>query len=191
MKALSDGLVLFFWTPDWRSFWFQMHAPKNAGKMALMPLPAFEAGGRRTSVWGGAGVAISKNTRRPEDAWKLVKFLYLDPAELEPRFEGTNILPPLKEAWKLPAFQAPNPYYSGQRVGKLYAELAPETPPVYSSPVHAFAGGKLDEALFRSAEHYKIHGEKGLVQKVRVELKRAQREVEQLAHRARVLELAK
>jgi len=190
MKSLSDGLVLFYWTPDWRSFWFQLHAAKNAGKVALMPLPAFEKGGRRTSVWGGAGVSISKNTKHPEAAWELVKFLYFDQPELEPRFKGTNILPPLKEAWNLPGFQEPNAYFSGQRIGKLYAELAPSTPPVYTSPIHHYAGSKLDEAFFRSAEYYELHGEQGLVDKVRSELARTQREIELLARRARVLEAA-
>lgn len=188
MKALGDGLVLFFWTPDWRSYWFQLHAPKNKGKMALMPLPAFEKGGRRTSVWGGAGVCISKSSKRPDDAWELVKFLYFDREELEPRFKGTNILPPLKEAWSLPAFVAKNEYYSGQRIGKLYAELAPSTPPVYSAPVHTVAQGKLDQAYFRAASYYEEHGEAGLREVVRREIARAQRELEELAHRNEVLE---
>ena len=189
-KALSDGLVLFFWTPDWRSYWFELYAPKNKGKMALMPLPAFEPGGRRTSVWGGAGACISKSSKRPDDAWELLKFLYFDPREIGPRFKGTNILPPLKEAWSAPEIQAKNPYYSGQRIGKLYADLAPMTPPVYSAPVHTVAGSKLDEALYRSAEYYDKHGEKGLVDKVRAELQRAQAELEQLAYRNEVLERA-
>ena len=190
MQSLSDGLVLFYWTPDWRSYWFQEFAPKNKGKMALMPLPAFDPGGRRTSVWGGAGICISKATKRPQEAWELVKFLYFDEAELEPRFRGTNILPPLKQAWELPAFQAKNPYYSGQRVGKLYAELAPQTPPVYSGPVHNVAQSKLDQAFFRVATYYKERGDDGLLEKVRSELALAQKELEDLAYRNKVLEKA-
>ncbi len=191
MKALSDGLVLFFWTPDWRSYWFQEFAPNNAGKMALMPLPAFAPGGRRTSVWGGAGACISKSTKRPNEAWELIKFLYFNKEELGPRFKGTNILPPLKEAWSLPAFQEANSYYSGQHIGRMYAELAPSTPAVHSAAVHTVAGSKLDEAFFRCAEYYEEHGEQGLAQKVHHELERAQRQVERLAHRIEVLEEAK
>ena len=191
MKSLSDGLVLFYWTPDWRSYWFEMHAPKNKGKMGLIPLPAFEKGGRRTSVWGGAGVSIARNTKHPDEAWELVKFLYFEKSELEGRFKGTNILPPLKEAWQMPGFRQPNPYYAGQHIGEDYAALAPSTPPVYTAPVHSYAGGKLDEALFRSAEYYEKHGEKGLVEKVRQELRRTQNEIEILAYRNHVLEKAR
>ena len=43
----------------------------------------------------------------------------------------------------------------------MYAALAPETPPVYSSPVDAQARTKLDEAYALSAEHYMKHGEAG------------------------------
>jgi len=190
MKSLSEGVVLFFWTPDWRSYWFQEFAPKLKGKMALMPLPAFEPGGRRTSVWGGAGVSIAKSSKRPDDAWELVKFLYFDKDELEPRFRGTNILPPLKEAWSLPAFQAENPYYSGLRLGKLYADLAPSTPPVYSAPVHNVATSKLDQAFFRVADYYKERGDSGLAEKVHSELELAQQELEALARRNKILEQA-
>jgi arabinosaccharide transport system substrate-binding protein len=158
--------------------------------MALMPLPAFEKGGRRTSVWGGAGISISKNSKRPDDAWELVKFLYFDREELEPRFRGTNILPPLKDAWTLPAFQAQNPYYSGQRLGQLYADLAPSTPPVYSAPVHTLAQAKFDQAFFRSADYYKEHGETGLKEAIHEALAIAQGELEDLAHRNQLLEHA-
>lgn len=190
MQALSDGLVLFYWTPDWRSYWFQEFAPKLKGKMALMPLPAFDPGGRRTSVWGGAGVCISKNSKHPDEAWELVKFLYFNREELEPRFKGTNILPPLKDAWTLPGFQEPNAYYSGQRIGRLYAELAPLTPPVYSAPVHTVALSKLDQAFFQVADYYKKHGEQGIREKIREAIGEAQHELEELAHRNEVLEHA-
>src|SRR5690606_5893648 len=190
MKSLSDGLVLFFWTPDWRSYWFQEFAPKNKGKMALMPLPAFEPGGRRTSVWGGAGVSIAKSSQRPDDAWELVKFLYFDQDELEPRFRETNILPPLKQACTLPALQAEHPYYSWQLLGKWSAELAAETPPVCSGPVHSLAQGKLYQAYFRVANYYKARGDVGLREKILSELAHDQKELEDLAFRNKVLENA-
>ena len=43
----TDGLVLFYWVPDWRTYTFQDGLPLLKGKMALMPVPAFEPGGRR------------------------------------------------------------------------------------------------------------------------------------------------
>jgi arabinosaccharide transport system substrate-binding protein len=190
-KAITDGLALFYITPDWRSYTYQTDLPRLSGKMALMPLPAFETGGRRTSVWGGTGLVITKRTKNQDLAWELAKFLYLNPAALGERFKGTNIIPPFKDAWNLPEFKEPNPYFSGQAVGQLYAELAPQTPPLYSSPVDSVARAKLNEAYTRAIEHYKAHGDVGLMDVIRRELKLAEDDVKRMSERNQVLERGK
>ncbi|MCL2450044.1 MAG: hypothetical protein FWD17_13940, partial [Polyangiaceae bacterium] len=143
------------------------------GKMALMPMPAWEPGGRRTTVWGGTGLVIAKQTKHPDEAWQLAQKLYLDPKEAGERFLGTNIVPILKEAWALPELDAPNAYYSGQPIGRLYADLAPSTPPRYVSALTTVAQHKLNEAYGRAVEHYKRFGTEGLDQTIRQELTKA------------------
>jgi len=186
-KAMIDGLVLFHWTPDWRSRVTEDEVPQLKGKMALMPLPAWTPGGRRTSVWGGSGLMIAKRTKNPELAWELAKFLYFRQDELGKRFQATNILPMLKDSWHLPEIEAPNAYYSGQPIGKMYAELAPSIPPVYSSPVDAVARTKLDDAYNQAALYYEAHGEAGLDEKIREELAAAAAGVRELIDRERKL----
>lgn len=173
IKALSDGLVLFVMTPDWRSWQYQNDAPKLKGKMALMPLPAWEKGGRRTSTWGMTGLTISKNTKNPELAWEVAKYLYYNKEDLGKRFAANNIIPPLKEAWDLPEFHQPNEFYSNQKLGLEYARLAPQVPPLFPSPIYKSAQSKLDEAITRCAIYYGANGEVGLREKVQAELQRA------------------
>jgi arabinosaccharide transport system substrate-binding protein len=186
-KAMSDGLVLFFITPDWRSFQFEEEEPWLRGKMALMPLPAWAPGERRTSVWGGTGLMMMKATRRPDLAWELAKYLYFDTASLGTHFAETNLIPVLKDAWTRPELDAPNPYYSNQRIGRMYAALAPDTPPVYSSAVDAVARAKLNEAYSRCVEKYRRDGEAGLLETIRGELARAAADVRRMADRNRTL----
>jgi arabinosaccharide transport system substrate-binding protein len=190
-KAMIDGLVVFQWAPDWRSWVFQEEVPSLKGKMALMPMPAWKPGGRRTSVWGGSGLMITKATKNPELAWALAKFLYFDTAELGKRFQATNILPVLKDAWNLPEFDRPNAYWSNLPIGKMYVALAPETPPVYSSPIDPQARTKLDEAFMRSAEHYARYGEAGLMEAIRANLAKVAADVRRYADREHVLRGAK
>jgi len=190
-KAMTDGLALFYITPDWRSYTLQTDLPRLSGKVALMPLPAWEKGGRRTSVWGGTGLVITRRTKHQELAWELAKFLYLNPKSLGERFKDTNIIPPFKDAWSLPEFSVPNSYFSGQPVGQLYAELAPQTPPFYSSPVDSIARAKLDEAYTRAIEHFKAHGQDGLMDVIRKELRLAQDDVMRRSERNQVLEQGK
>lgn len=182
-KAMSDGVALFYVAPDWRSNLIQTDVPGLSGKLKLMPLPAWEKGGRRTSTWGGTGLAITKQSAHPELAWELAKFLYFTPRELGKRFADTGVLPPFRDAWSLPEFQAPSAFYSGQRLGAEYARLAPETPPVWDSPYSTAAEAKLGEAFLRAAEHFDGHGDDGLREVVERELAQAETYVRRLMDR--------
>jgi arabinosaccharide transport system substrate-binding protein len=186
-RALNDGLVLFYFTPDWRSRMFSTYAPALRGKMKLMPLPAWEAGGRRTSTWTSTGLAIAKHTTRPELARQLAEYLYLSPDAGGERAAALQIVPPLREAWSARAFDRPSAYFSGQPFMRLYAELAPAVPEVWATPYTQIAEEKLLEATVNSRRHLRNHGETGLREFVAVELKRRADEVRRLIARNRFL----
>jgi arabinosaccharide transport system substrate-binding protein len=189
-RAMITGLVLFYWAPDWRSRVYEDEIPQVKGKMALMPLPAWKEGERRTTVWGGSGLVITKSSKNVALAWELAKFLYFNPEDLGKRFSATNIIPPLKDAWDLPELETPNPYYSNQPIGQMYAELAPTTPPVYSHELDAFARTKLDEAYSRTLQHYRRNGESGLTEAIQAELTRAEIAVKRMVSRGKILSVA-
>jgi len=170
-KALSDGVIIFNFVPDWRSKVFEIDAPDLKGKMALMPLPVWEKGGRRTSTWGGTGLAITEKSKNKEMAWEFAKYLYLNKQDFSERFAMLNIIPPLKEAWDLPAFQVPNEYYSGQKIGQLYAELAVETPPDYVGAYYEMVDGKTREVLVDGGIYYEKNGDNGLREYITEKLK--------------------
>jgi len=171
-KAMMDGLVLFYFCPDWRTKQFEMDLPTLSGKLALMPLPVWEAGGRRTTSWGGTGLAITRSSPNQELAWKLAKHLYLNAEDLADRFRTMNIVPPLKDSWNLDAFKEPRAFWGGQAIGSAFAELSPETPPIYSSPHQALAGVMLDQAYITAVQHFKANGTNGLRAVVEAELKK-------------------
>ncbi len=185
-KALLDGLALFYLTPDWRTHLFEMDVPKLRGKLAVMPLPAWSPGGRRTSVWGGSGLAITKSSKHQDLAWELAKFLYLDKAELGKRYLDTGIIPPFQDAWDLPEFAKPNAFYSNQPIGSVFASLAKQTPAVYSSPYRSVVEVKLDEAFGRAVQYFKNHGHAGLRTEILKLLSDAQREAEIVVGRNRM-----
>lgn len=170
LKAMSDGLALFYFAPDWRTQTTMMDMPRLKGKLKVMPLPAWQPGGRRTSVWGGSGLAIPKSNPNVELAWEFAKVLYFDKHALGERFKYTGLLPPLKDAWDLPAFDEPKPFYSGQRLGRVYAELAREAPADWSTPYKTQAEGKVSEVFLRAVLYYKENGETGLREFVTREL---------------------
>jgi len=170
--AVIDGLCLFYMCPDWRTIGIESDIPSVAGKMSLMPLPAWYPGGVRTSTWGGTGLAFTKQCRNFDLAWKLAMYLYYDPDQLGPRFAATHILPPLKAAWNRPEFFQPSAFWSGVELGRAYAQLAPDVPQEHDTAYNSMAISKLSEAYSNTADYYASHGDQGLRDYARAELHR-------------------
>ncbi len=186
-RAMLDGLVLFYFTPDWRTKFFEMDVPQLKGKLALMPMPAWEKGGCHTSSWGGTGLTITKASKNQELAWELAKFLYLNKEDLGERFALLNIIPPLKEAWDLEEFKTPDPFFSNQPVGTIYAELAPQTPPEYINAYTNVTASKFREAYLNCVTYYRKNGDKGLREYARKEVKRTANYVRRVIARNKFL----
>lgn len=177
-KAMIDGLVLFYVCPDWRTMQFEMDVPKLKGKLALMPLPAWTPGGRRTSTWGATGLAFPKGgvSHNFDLAWELAVYLYFDEKQLGPRFLQTNILPPLTTAWSQPEFSAIDDFW-GVSLGKTFVPLAKDVPPAPTNAFHFVAASKINKAFTKASEHYAAHGESGLRDVARRELHECAEEV--------------
>jgi hypothetical protein len=182
-KAVEDGYLLCLLCPDWRSKSLEQDVPRVGGKMALMPLPVFPDGGYRTSTLGGTMLGITKHCKHPDLAWELAMHLYTGKAELGERFEATNIMPPLREAWDQTAFHEKKAYWSGQRLGDLYASYAPHVPYQYSSPFMSTAKLKLGEAVCACVRRYNTSGDAGFEDFARKTLRRKADEVRRMIGR--------
>lgn len=123
-----DGTMLCQLMPDWMVGQWKKDIPELGGKVKLMPLPAFTPGGRRTSVWGGTMLGISKKAPDFEKAWSFVRTIYLSPEVAEATFRGIGIVTPVKTHWNLPVFDEPDPYFCGQPSGRLFINQAPNVP---------------------------------------------------------------
>jgi arabinosaccharide transport system substrate-binding protein len=147
-KMRLDGTVLFSLMPDWLTSAWRQDLPQLVGKVKLMPLPAWERGGRRTTVMGGTMLGIPKRVKDFDSAWRYAKHLYLSPDLARALFRTTGIISPVKRHWADSVYDEPSPYFSGQRYGRLYIAAAPAVPPRTSSPYNALAQIKMaDSAL--------------------------------------------
>ncbi|MBN1903380.1 extracellular solute-binding protein [Candidatus Sumerlaeota bacterium] len=182
-KSLEDGYILSFLCPDWMTKSVETDVPRVAGKMALMPLPSFESGGRHTSTMGGTMLGITENCKNIELAREFVEVIYLNRDDLADRFRETNIIPPLREAWDHAVFSEKRPYWSDQPIGKLYIDLADDVPPQYTSPYVGIAKAKLGEALSSCHAYYSKNGENGFDDFVRKRLKKAADDIRRIQRR--------
>ena len=182
-QALEEGYFIFCFCPDWRTKFIEQQVPRVSGKMALMPLPAWEPGGRRTTTMGGTMLGIPRESNNIDRALELARHLYFNTDDLAERFKETNIIPPVKDAWGHPAFDEPDPYWSNQALGRLFVDLAEDVPPQYASPFVIPAKAKFAEALCACVRYYRVHGDEGFDEFVRKRLKQAADDVRKLMAR--------
>lgn len=150
-RLLFDGYVLASFMPDWMCNIWRNEIPQLAGKVKLMPLPAWTRGGRRTSVWGGTMVGISRTAADIDSAWKFAKHLYLSPDLARELYVRGDIVTPVKSLWSDPIFDQPDAYFSGQPKGRLFINLASEVPLRHSSPFGVLAATRFQNVVVELA----------------------------------------
>ncbi len=148
-----QGYIIGSLVPDWMTGVWKQDIPGLAGKVKLMPIPAWEKGGRRTSVWGGTMLAISKRTPDFEKAWALAKYLYLNPVVAETLYRKAGIISPVKKMWSNPIYDEPDKYFSGQPSGRLFINLATQVPLRTSSPFQTISRERLMAAVSDLVEY--------------------------------------
>lgn len=180
------GVVLASLMPDWLAGIWKADLSDLSGKLKLMPLPAWEKGGRRTSVIGGTMLGIPKAAPDPEAAWAFAKRLYLDREVHAKFFARTTIIPPVKASWDHPVFSRPDPFFSGQVSGRLFIEQAASVPARTSSPYNDLAVSKLCDVLIALTERVnreQLEDPSVLMPEARERLERAQSELLRLIER--------
>lgn len=168
-RDLLEGNICVFMCADWRIDQIKALAPSLAGKMRMMAMPVFEAGDAQTATWGGTMIGIPRRCKDPELSWKLIEFLYFSRPAIEARRRYSSVLPPIKTMWDDPVYQQGDPYFSGQKTGKLLIEMARQLPERYVTPATTMASGYLSKVIGDAAGYVRKHpgDEAGLRQQCR------------------------
>ncbi len=146
-SQLISGRALCSFVPDWQCQVWRNKMPQLAGKVRLLPLPAWEPGARRTSVWGGTMLAIAKGNPHQDELWALAKRLYLSPESARALYEESGIISPIADRWDDPIYDTPDPYFMGQTKGRDYIDLANQIPARHPSVFNEEALDLLSTAL--------------------------------------------
>jgi arabinosaccharide transport system substrate-binding protein len=157
-RDLIEGNTCALVTPDWKVNDLKTLAPALAGKLRMMPLPVFDPGDARTSTWGGTMAGIPRHCKDPDAAWKLIEFMYLSDEALATRRAHSSILPPLVEEFDRPEYHRPDPFFGGQKVEELYAQLALELPPRHVSAITVAAQIAVGIVLGRAVDYVRDGG---------------------------------
>jgi ABC-type glycerol-3-phosphate transport system substrate-binding protein len=135
-RNFSDGNVATHPGAVWMGTFFKdWIAPEAAGNWGIIRLPIWEEGGSQASNDGGSSLAIFAESRQQEAAWAYLEF-HLGRTESQlSMYRETDIFPSLETTYDEPLFREPDPYYGGQPVREIFAEVVREVPEagVYSA----------------------------------------------------------
>jgi arabinosaccharide transport system substrate-binding protein len=180
-RLILDGYVLAALMPDWLCNVWKNEIPQLAGKVKLMPIPAWRRGGLRTSVRGGTMLGFSRDAGDFDEMWAFASYLYLSRDLARQLYRAGDIVTPVKSLWDDPIYDEPDPYFGGQKKGRMYLNLAPSVPVRASSPYNRTAQLRMQDALVALGEYARersVWQVDALVPEARVLLERAQRSVE-------------
>jgi arabinosaccharide transport system substrate-binding protein len=149
----AEGYVVADFMPDWMCNIWKNEIPQLKGKVKLMPMPAWSKGGRRTSVWGGTMLGITKAAPNRDELWNVAKKLYLSPELARSLYKEGDIVTPVRSFWSDPIFDEPDAYFSGQKKGRAYINLAPDVPLRTSSPYNLLAKLRVQTAVISLATY--------------------------------------
>jgi len=193
-KQRLDGFVVGTIVTDWILQLWRIENPQLAGKVKLMPLPAFEPGGRRTSTTGSTMISINKRSPHIETCWEMAKNLYTSVEVAKDIYHGSGIITPFKPNWEAPFYHKPDPFCGGQRVGTLFIEQIPNVPQSPASPYQSLAYRELVRVMIGLRAYAEKHGiyevEKLFPEALRL-LQKSQNELQKLINRNLFLNEAK
>ncbi|MBI2505862.1 MAG: extracellular solute-binding protein [Candidatus Latescibacteria bacterium] len=151
--AIKRDEVLCFLAADWFVGFLRNNVPEQAGLWRAMPMPAWYPGGRRVSSFGGTTTVIPRQGENREMAWEFTKLLYLDREETVSRALKTRVMPAMHESYEDPRLLGDRfAYLGGQELGRLFAELRNQIPPVYLHSSWTEASTQLGTVILRAIQ---------------------------------------
>jgi ABC-type glycerol-3-phosphate transport system substrate-binding protein len=141
-QAAKANLISPFvmWSPEWQSAfgkgqiatimsgnWFggllkRAFATEDAGKWGVSPIPADDKGNRSWN-YGGDYIGILETSQNKEAAWAFINWLVTDDESLKQQFQNDDLYPAYLPAGKADWMNFPDPYYDGQNVNEVFAEV--------------------------------------------------------------------
>lgn len=100
------------------------------GKFGVVPLPAFEAGGVRTSNNGGSLLTVTSQTKNAQTAWAFTEFMLANTGNQVSMLKQEGLFPAYLPALQDPYLAQPSDYFGGQPVNKTFADLVKTIPPI-------------------------------------------------------------
>jgi ABC-type glycerol-3-phosphate transport system substrate-binding protein len=127
--AFADGDAATIVEASWMGAFFKSFvAPDAGGKWGVFKMPVWESGDAPTSNDGGSALAVFDESTQKDAAWAYVQF-HLGRIESQlTMYEASDFFPALEPTYTDSFFSEPDPYFGGDTVRALFAEVVNQIP---------------------------------------------------------------
>jgi lactose/L-arabinose transport system substrate-binding protein len=163
ITAVTNNKVATLIYPVWYAGTLQNSVKDQAGKWGVLPLPAFEAGGNNQANLGGSVLAITKQSKNVDAAWKFIEYS-LATDEGEKVMLDNGLFPSYLPFYENEAFKQHNEYF-GTELYTFFADQTKKIPAMEYGPIFldaekpltdmvasVLSGKTVDEATKAAAE---------------------------------------
>jgi len=138
--AYADGSIAYVPNGCWFGGFLKTDIdPDGAGHWAVCNLPA-NIGAKN---WGGSFLVIPEQSQNKEAAWKFVSYMLATASGQNDMFEAVDYFPAYTPAYEDALYDEGDDYFGGQQTKKLWAEIATELEPVYTTQMDTTAEGQI------------------------------------------------
>lgn len=134
ITLFSTDKIATVMLPIWYAGTIMNSAKDQAGKWAITKLPAFTAGGSRASNQGGSALAITKQSKNPDIAYKFIKYAMASNESASTMLKF-GLFPAWTPFYASKEFNAAWPYFGGQPIYKIFGDISKEVKPFNFSDI--------------------------------------------------------
>ena len=123
--------------------------PDGAGHWAVANLPA----GIGAKNWGGSFLVIPEQSQNKDAAWAFVSYMLATVQGQNDMFEAVDYFPAYTPAYEeTDLYSYEDPYFGGQKTRELWASLATQLEPVYTTQMDVTAEGQIFTSVNQGLE---------------------------------------
>jgi multiple sugar transport system substrate-binding protein len=124
--ALATGTEAAWVSAGWGPVFLSGLAAKTSGKWHAAPLPQWTAGAHASGNWGGSTDAVTTQSQHPKEAAEFAIWLNDNVQSATMLNTVNSLFPVTKAVLDNPSFNAPLPFYGGQKVNGIFAAASRE-----------------------------------------------------------------
>ncbi|TBL79754.1 ABC transporter substrate-binding protein [Paenibacillus thalictri] len=131
-NAIKDGKVATVVGGSWHDALIEtQYSPNDKGKWSVAMMPKWSKDDKYVSAnQGGSNMAINKNSKHAEEAWKFIEFMLGKESSQAKMMSKVGLFPSLSTVYSDPSVDEPSPYFNGQAIRRVYADSLKQTYPL-------------------------------------------------------------